>query len=498
MQIAFNKVSFSEKGALVFFVGEDKKLPAHAGKIDKKINGAITKAIKAAKYAGKSGRFVPVYATEGISASVIVIAGLGKTKDITDDTFVSLGGNLTSFLNGIQVSEASAVVEDIPGKKLKVHEQAANLSYGVRLKSYDYDRYFTKREDDAKPSFKKLTVLSEEATKAQKAFADLDKVVDGVFWARDLVTTPPNDLNPESYAEKCKELKSLGIKVEVLGEKELKKLGAGSLLGVGQGSAFESKLVVMTWNGGKKKDNPIAFVGKGVTFDTGGISIKPSNGMEDMKYDMGGSAAVVGLMAALAGRKASVNVVGVIGLVENMPDGNAQRPSDVVKSMSGQTIEILNTDAEGRLVLADALWYTQEQFKPKFMVNLATLTGAIVVALADQYAGLFSNNDDLADRLSKSGEKSGEKLWRFPLTKEYDKMIDSKIADMKNIGDGRGAGSITAAQFLQRFVNDVPWAHLDIAGMAWTKKNQDVTPEGATGFGVRVLNQLVADYYEGK
>jgi leucyl aminopeptidase len=255
-------------------------------------------------------------------------------------------------------------------------------------------------------------------------------------------------------------------------------------------------MVIMQYNGGAAGKTPLAFVGKGVTFDTGGISIKPSTGMEDMKYDMGGSAAVVGTIRALAGRKAKVNAVGVVGLVENMPSGSAQRPSDVVTSMSGQTIEVLNTDAEGRLVLADALWYTQGRFKPKFMVNLATLTGAIVISLGSEYAGIFSNNDELSERLIKAGEKVNEKLWRFPLSDAYDRQIDSKIADMQNIGNERGAGSITAAQFLQRFVNKTAWAHLDIAGVAWTKKNLDTTPEGATGFGVRLLDRLVADYYE--
>jgi leucyl aminopeptidase len=282
----------------------------------------------------------------------------------------------------------------------------------------------------------------------------------------------------------------------VLGKAEMTKLGMGALLGVGQGSANESQLVVMQWKGNpKSKDKPLAILGKGVTFDTGGISIKPAAGMEDMKWDMGGSAVVIGLMRALAGRKAKVNVVGVVGLVENMPSGTAQRPGDVVRSMSGQTIEVINTDAEGRLVLADALWYTQQRFKPEFMIDLATLTGAIIIALADQHAGLFSNNDQLSDRLIAAGKATGEPLWRFPLTDEYDKMINSDIADMQNVG-GRGAGSITAAQFLLRFVNKVPWAHLDIAGMAWSKADKPITPKGATAFGVRLLNRFLADNYE--
>jgi leucyl aminopeptidase len=292
-------------------------------------------------------------------------------------------------------------------------------------------------------------------------------------------------------------LAELGVVVEVLDEKKMKKLGMGALLGVGQGSVKPPRLVVMRWNGAPDdKEGPLAFVGKGVTFDTGGISLKPGPGMEEMKWDMAGAGAVIGLMAALAGRKAKANVVGVVGLVENMPDGNAQRPGDIVTSMSGQTIEILNTDAEGRLVLADALWYTQAQYKPRFMVNLATLTGAIIVSLGHEHAGLFSNNDELADRLLQAGKSTGEALWRMPLSPAYDKDIDCDAADMKNIGSAGKAGSITAAQFLQRFVNGLPWAHLDIAGTAWSKKDTATVPKGATGYGVRLLDRFVADFYE--
>jgi leucyl aminopeptidase len=308
------------------------------------------------------------------------------------------------------------------------------------------------------------------------------------------VSEPSNILNPESYAEICKKIKVKGLEIEVLGEDEMKKLGMGSLLGVGQGSEKKSNLVVFKWNGGKKGEQPLAFVGKGVTFDTGGISIKPATNMEDMKTDMAGSAVVVGLMKNLAERNAKINAVGVIGLVENMPSVTAQRPGDVVRSMSGQTIEVINTDAEGRLVLADALHYTNTKFKPKLIVDLATLTGAIIVALADIYAGLFSNDDSLSKNLEESGQKTGEKVWRLPLSEEYDEMINSDIADMKNVGSGRGAGSITAAQFLQRFVGDTKWAHLDIAGVAWKGKGDALAHKGATGFGVRLLDELVRKY----
>ncbi len=323
----------------------------------------------------------------------------------------------------------------------------------------------------------------------------MEAITEGVVTARDLVNEPANMLGPVEFAARAQAFADLGLEVEILDEKAMRKLKMGALLGVAQGSVRPPRMVVMQWRGGKEKDAPLAFIGKGVVFDTGGISMKPAAGMEDMKGDMGGAAAVTGLMQALAARKAKVNVVGIIGLVENMPDGNAQRPGDIVTSMSGQTIEVLNTDAEGRLVLADALWYCQERFKPKFMINLATLTGAIMVALGNQHAGLFSNNDELAANLLESGKFTDERLWRMPMGPDYDKMIDSKNADMKNIG-GRFAGSITAAQFLQRFVNDVPWAHLDIAGTAMGSPKTDFSQSWSSGFGVRLLERLVSHHYE--
>jgi leucyl aminopeptidase len=323
-------------------------------------------------------------------------------------------------------------------------------------------------------------------------------VAEGVFLARDVVSEPPNVIYPMTLADQARGLSKLGVDVEILGVKEMKKLGMGALLGVGQGSVHESQIAIMRWNGDPKgRDRkPVAFCGKGVTFDTGGISLKPAAGMEDMKWDMAGAGVVIGLMKALAGRRARLNVVGIVGLVENMPSGAAQRPSDIVTSMSGQTIEVNNTDAEGRLVLADVLWYTQDRFKPRLMVDLATLTGAIVIALGHEHAGLFSNNDELADKLLDAGKASGELLWRMPLAEAYDQEIDSDVADVKNISGGRAGGSIIGAQFLQRFVNNVPWAHLDIAAMAWSKKDQGTVPKGATAFGVRLLDRLVADNYE--
>jgi leucyl aminopeptidase len=379
-------------------------------------------------------------------------------------------------------------------------EIAAEIGYGAKLRSYAFNKYKTKIKSDQKVAIKALIITCDNVVGARKGYNKLSKIADGVFFTRDLVSEPPNILYPDTLAKEAKTLEKLGVKVQILGEPQMRRLGMGALLGVGQGSIRESRLVVMQWNGGSqsksKSSQPIAFIGKGVTFDTGGISIKPSAGMEDMKWDMGGSAVVIGLMKALAGRKASVNAVGVVGLVENMPGGNAQRPGDIVTSMSGQTIEVLNTDAEGRLVLADALHYTNDRFKPKFMVNLATLTGAIIVSLGSHHAGLFSNNDQLSDRLTLAGMDVEERLWRLPISDEYDKMIDSQVADMQNIG-GRGAGSITAAQFLHRFVGKTPWAHLDIAGVTWSKSDKPTVPRGGTAFGVRLLDRLVENHYEG-
>ncbi|MGI9386940.1 MAG: leucyl aminopeptidase, partial [Methyloligellaceae bacterium] len=372
---------------------------------------------------------------------------------------------------------------------------AAQVAYGALLRSYRFTKYQTKKKNDKSASVSKLRMTVKGAAAARRAFSPLAKVADGVFFTRDLVSEPPNILFPASFAREVRKLNKLGVTVEVIGEKQMAKLGMGALLGVGQGSRRESQLAVMQWKGGARNRKPIAFIGKGVTFDTGGISLKPPANMGDMKWDMGGAGAVSGLMKAVAGRKAKANVIGIIGLVENMPDGNAQRPGDIVTSMSGQTIEVLNTDAEGRLVLADALWYCQKRFKPRFMIDLATLTGAIIVSLGHEYAGLFSNNDELSERLAAAGEATGEQVWRMPISDTYDKMLDSDIADMKNIG-GRNAGSITAAQFLQRFTNDVPWAHLDIAGMAWSSKVADTVPKGGTGFGVRLLDRLIKDNYE--
>ena len=364
--------------------------------------------------------------------------------------------------------------------------------HGLKLKSYSFEKYKSNRKN--KSMFISVIGKNKPSYKEQLKFKSIEE---GTFYARDLVSEPGNILHPDEYAKRLNSLKKIGLKINIYDEKKLKRLGMNTLLGVGQGSVRGSYLVTMEWKGLRDNSKPLAFVGKGVCFDTGGISLKPAKFMEDMTYDMAGSATVVGLMKTLASRKAKVNAVGVVGLVENMPGGNAQRPGDIVKSYSGKTVEILNTDAEGRLVLADALTYTEEKYKPKFIVDLATLTGAIIVSLGSEYAGLFSNDDKLSNQLIDAGEKTEEKVWRMPLNKNFDKLIDSKNADMQNINYVGGAGSTTAAQFLQRFIiNKTSWAHLDIAGMAFSKYGGALNSGGATGYGVRLLNKLIQDYYE--
>ena len=396
-----------------------------------------------------------------------------------------------------KVNKIDLYADSLDFENSKLVSFFSQFIFGFNLKSYTFNKYKTlnKEKINKKIIFK---IISSHKEKIEKKYKYYDAIKEGVFLSRDLVSEPPNVLNPKRYTEEIKKLSKFGLKVEILNEVKLKKLGMNSLLGVGQGSENETFLAIIKWNGVKSNfGKPLAFVGKGVCFDTGGISLKPARFMEEMKYDMGGSAVVVGLMKSLALRKAKVNAVGVVGLVENMPDGNAQRPGDIVKSYSGKTIEVLNTDAEGRLVLADALTYTEEKFKPKFIIDLATLTGAIIMALGEEYAGLFSNNDELSKNIFKASENVNEKVWRLPLHKNYDKLMDSPIADVQNINYAGGAGSITAAQFLQRFIlNKTPWAHLDIAGMAFSKKAANLNPGGATGFGVRLLNNLIKEHYE--
>ncbi len=498
MNISFASPSVPASGALVAGVMEGAKLTPSATLLNKQTGGAVERAIAASSFSGKKSELLEIVAPANLGNSRILLVGLGAPAKLGDKDLQDLGGAVTGHLLKCGEKKAAFLIDKLRSGKAAA-ERAANYGFGALLRSYRFDKYKTKEKPENKPKLKEIKIMVEEAAAAKRLFQKLEQVAEGVFTTRDLVSEPANVIFPKSLVAEAKKLSKLGVKVQALGEKEMKKLGMGALLGVAQGSAHEPQLLVMVWEGAPsaKDKSPLAFVGKGVTFDTGGISLKPAAGMEDMKWDMGGAGTVVGLMHALAGRKAKVNAVGICGLVENMPSGTAQRPGDIVTSMSGQTIEVLNTDAEGRLVLADALWYVQENFKPKLIVDLATLTGAIIIALGNEHAGLFSNDDKLCDQLTEAGKAVGELLWRQPLGPEYDKLIDCDAADMKNISGGRAGGSITAAQFLQRFIQkNTPWAHLDIAGVAWSTKDKPTVPKGGTGFGVRLLDSFVAAHYE--
>ncbi|WP_050406429.1 leucyl aminopeptidase [Bradyrhizobium embrapense] len=495
VKVGFVPFSAPARGILVAFCDQQLKL----GTATRKALGAAAETVKRAaaanQFKGKSGAALDILAPEGIKVDRLIVIGTDKAAELKEKDLLKFGGVAAGKLNA--GSGAMTIIAELPDAAMTA-DQAAAIATGIRLRAYKFDRYKTKKKDGEDGTVQAdVSIAVDDVASARKAFAPESSIVDGVNLARELVNEPPNVLYPEEFARRASQLRKLGVTVEVLDVKAMTKLGMGALLGVGQGSVRPSRTVIMRWNGGKKSEAPVAFVGKGVCFDTGGISIKSAGGMEDMKGDMGGAACVVGLMHALAARKARVNVVGAIGLVENMPDGNAQRPGDIVTSMSGQTIEIINTDAEGRLVLADVLWYVAKKCKPKFMVDLATLTGAIMVALGTDHAGLFSNNDELAERLTKVGLETGEKVWRMPLGPEYDKQIDSQFADMKNTG-GRNGGSITAAQFLQRFVDGTPWAHLDIAGTAMGAPKTEINQSWGSGYGVRLLDRLVSEYYEAR
>ncbi|MCX8254804.1 putative cytosol aminopeptidase [Beijerinckiaceae bacterium RH AL1] len=474
----------------------------------------IARAAAAAKFKGKLGSALDIVAPAGLSTDRLIVIGVGSEKPEAADgngehkaredkgkpfSPTNLGGVVAGKIGR---GARALVVFDIPRETNESPaDAAADFALGLRLRDYRFDAYKTKKKKDESEDdgATRVTIAVADVAAAQAAATARAAIADGVITARTLVNEPPNVLYPESFAERVKQLELVGLEVEVLDVPAMEKFGMGAILGVSQGSARPGRIVVMRWNGaskaGQAAEKPVAFIGKGVTFDTGGISIKPSSGMEDMKGDMAGAACVVGLMQALAGRKAKVDAIGAIGIVENMPGANAQRPGDIVTSMSGQTIEIINTDAEGRLVLADVCWYVQDKYKPKFMIDLATLTGAILVALGQEHAGLFSNDDDLAEKIDAAGKATGEKVWRMPLGPAYDKIIDSKFADVKNSG-GRHAGSITAAHFIGRFVNDTPWAHLDIAGMGMASPSNDINQSWGSGWGVRLLDRLVADNYE--
>jgi len=489
MQIKFSAEPTGDALAYVAYEG-DKGLEFGEG-LDAAGQAAFRRAAAAGTFKGGAGQIIEILSPEWSDAARALLVGVGKKSALNDVTWQRAGANLVKRL---LTSGAKAMsIVGAPDRGV-----AAHVAFGARLAGYRFDIYRPNLKAEKKPTLTTVSVVTDSAAGARSDYSPLSAKAEGIELARNLVSEPPNVLHPESYADRILELAELGLEVEVLDVPAMTKLGMGSLLGVGQGSEIGSRLVIIKWMGSKdKKAAPVALIGKGVTFDTGGISLKPGLNMQDMKGDMGGSAAVVGAMVAIAKRKAKANVVGLVGLVENMPDGKAQRPGDIVKSASGRTIEIQNTDAEGRLVLCDVLWYAQKKFNPKAMVDLATLTGAIIIALGHENAGLFSNNDDFAAKLVAAGKAEGEPVWRLPLAAGYDKQLDSEVADMKNIGAG-SAGSITAAQFLQRFVDDGrAWAHLDIAGTAWRPGNDNPTePTWATGWGVRILDRLVADNYE--
>lgn len=493
-RIKFANETLTAKGTLVILLAggtqAELRLGPQARAVDKKAGGVLKRAIATEKFTGKKGTRVVIVAPHNSDYDRVVLLGLGTAKDLITRDFEFLGGTAVAAAQGsrgVQILLEGAIVEP---------EKLARLALGVQLRGYKFDKYKSKKSKESAPALpREITIRCANAVRARTEWRDLSHIADGMIFARELVNEPANVLTPSEFAMRAKGLEKLGVKVRVLGETQMRKEKMHALLGVGQGSAHSSRLVVMEYHGAASSVRPLGFIGKGVCFDAGGISLKPAAGMEEMKGDMGGAAAVCGLMHSLVARGARVNAVGVIGLVENMPDGKAQRPGDIVVSMSGQTIEVLNTDAEGRLVLADALTYIQKHFKPQIMIDLATLTGAILVALGKEYAGLFSNNDVLATRLTEVGAAEGELLWRMPLCDVFDKMINTPNADMKNIG-GRYAGSSTAAQFLQRFVDGVDWAHLDIAGVAMGSAKNAIQQGWASGYGVKLLDRFVHAHYE--
>lgn len=499
--ISFSKSPNKQADTIVIGAYEGAKLIESAKAFDKENKGIISATLKGnAKFEGKIGQSLSL-ALHLKSAIRVVVVGLGKAKDLTSLKAEIAGGKLFDTLKSTNASKIDVFLDDsFKGSPATNADIAAHMMIGFKLKSY----HFTKYKGDAKklePSVSKLNAVLNDHAKAIKTFKELSQVAEGVFLARDLVNEPPNTLHPESYAKLIqKELKPLGVEVEVLNEKQMEKLGFKALLSVGQGSIRESRAVIMRWNGtGKKstKRTPIALVGKGVTFDTGGISLKPGPQMDLMKMDMGGSAAVVGTIKALATRKSKSDVVGIVGLVENMPSDRAYRPGDIIGSLAGKTIEVLNTDAEGRLVLADALTYVQQKYKPEVIIDLATLTGAIMVALGFEYCGAFANDDKLWSQLHEASQNTGDKFWRMPLDKAYKEEMVSEVADLKNLGDGPYGGACTAAGFLEHFIEDnTKWAHIDIAGTAWWKSDKPTTPKGGTGFPVRALNDLIKNHYE--
>lgn len=482
---------------------EGQNMPESTKYVDADHDKAITHALKTnASFKGKTGQMLTLSLNNKKTARIIVF-GLGKKQDLKILNLDTIGGKLYAHLKSSSAETLDIYIDGIQtNDKAEAKDIAAHLAMGFKLKSYSFDKHKSKKDDEGNNTIDQITMITEKAEDSDKNFADYDATISGVFLARDLVNEAPNILHPESYADLIKkELKPLGVEIEILDEKKMQKMGFGALLAVGQGSIRESRVAIMRWNGAKnsqKSKAPIAFVGKGVTFDTGGISLKPGAEMDLMKMDMGGSAAVVGLMKALASRKANADVIGIVGLVENMPSDRAYRPGDIITSHAGKTIEVLNTDAEGRLVLADVLTYVQQTYKPEVIIDLATLTGAIMVALGFEYCGTFANDNDLWEQLEESSNNTGEKFWRMPLDEAYRKEMESDVADLRNLGSlGRYGGACSAAGFLEHFIEDgVKWAHIDIAGTAWWKTDKPTTPKGGTGFPVRALNDFVAKNFE--
>ena len=494
MKIEFASAVPEEEHAFAVLAGKERTLTAPAEAADKAGNGQLRRAMAAARFDGDAAQVVELIAPAGIKASRLLAVGTGAAGKADRALYERIGAALAARL---QTSGETHLVVDVTGVDGSADvNPGASIAFGSMLRNWRYDNYRTKLTEKQKPTLKQITIVGDSAASKQ-IFNRLLAVAEGVFFTRELVTEPANVIYPESFVDRCRHLEALGVELTVLDEAQMKALGMGALLGVAQGSDRAPRLLAMKWDGtGGAVKTPVVLVGKGVTFDTGGISIKPAAGMEDMKWDMGGAGAVAGTMKALAMRKARAHVIGICGLVENMPGHKAQRPGDVVTTMSGQTVEVINTDAEGRLVLCDAITWAQKQYKPEVIVDLATLTGAMIISLGHEYAGLFSNDDGLAQQLNAAGQATGDQLWRFPLGDAYDKLINSPIADIKNVGSRYG-GSITAAQFIKRFVDDgVKWAHLDIAGTVWTAKPGVLWDKGATGFGVRLLDQFISANHE--
>jgi len=499
MRIEFAAPQLPEAGTLVVLAPLGGTLGASAAEVDRRAGGAVSRAVQTAGETFKRGQAIELLYPAGLGLERVVVLALGKPEEAKPFDLEALGGSLVLKLKALRVGEARVAVDAVPGLAVGPGQLAAALASGACLRSYRFDKYRTQKTEDDEPSGEVagLTFLLAEPEAAGTAWLAAEAVVRGVDHTRDLVSEPANVLSPESFADECRKLgDDLGLAVEILDPAALQALGMRALLAVSQGSAREPRVAVLRWQGGAKDAPPVALIGKGVCFDSGGLSIKPAAGMEEMKWDMGGAGAVFGAMEAIARRRARANVVGVLGLTENMPSGTAQRPGDVITAMSGLTIEVVNTDAEGRLVLADVLHYAKEHLKPKVMIDLATLTGAVIVALGHEQAGLFTADEELAARLVAAGEAVGERLWRMPLGDAYAKHIKSEIADIKNVGRAREAGATAGAVFLQRFVGEIPWAHLDIAGVAWSQQDLPLAGKGATGFGVRLLNRLIADHYE--